>query len=214
MKPTNVVSIASGAHRAKVLARRDALVLEHLKLAESIARSVGRRLPPSFDDDDLIATANLALIRAATRYRPAAHDGTPFSAYARFVVRGAVIESIRRKRWTENTRDGIEQLNPRRFDPDEVMGEHCVRESGALQRMATPEAAPAAIDRKREDRRLIEACSWLPAIQQKVIAQYYSPQELTFAEVGNRLHLTRRQTQAQHASAIVALRKRLKQGAA
>jgi RNA polymerase sigma factor (sigma-70 family) len=102
-----VCSISVG-NRAAVLARRDALVEDHLQLVRAIAQRVAEHLPPSFDLEDLVGVGHMALIQAATSYRPEAHNGTPFSAYARPRIHGAMIDSIRRSKWAENTRPSIE----------------------------------------------------------------------------------------------------------
>jgi RNA polymerase sigma factor (sigma-70 family) len=192
--PTNVVSISSGGHRTRVLKRRDRLVLDHLKMAEGIARLVALKLPPSFELDDLIGVANVALIMAATRYRPGAHGGTPFSAYARLVVRGAILDSVRGPKYVENTRPGIDGMD-------------------AVAPRDARTGNDSAVDREREDRRLVEAVSALPALQRRVLTAVYTPAELTRAEVGARLHLSRAQVDYQHDLGVRALKTRLKRPA-
>ncbi|MCU1325724.1 MAG: polymerase sigma factor, FliA/WhiG family/RNA polymerase sigma factor, sigma-70 family, partial [Bryobacterales bacterium] len=92
-----VVSIEAGSHRARLIERRNELVMSHLDLVESVARSVFAGLPPTFLLEDLIQTGRVALLDAATRYRPQQHGGAPFSAFARQVVRGAILNSTRRR---------------------------------------------------------------------------------------------------------------------
>lgn len=107
---SNVISIAAGGHRARVLARRDSLVEQHLDLVDSIARAVAASLPRTFELDDLIQVGRLGLLRAATNYRPDEHNDTPFSAYARPVIRGAILDSARRGKYVENTRPSITEM--------------------------------------------------------------------------------------------------------
>ena len=102
------MSIASGGHRARFLAKRDALVEANLHLVPPIANHIHRKLPPSFDLDDLLATGYLALIHVATRYRPREHGGAPFSAFVRPRINGAILDSIRRRHWEENTRPPLD----------------------------------------------------------------------------------------------------------
>lgn len=106
---SKVVSIASG-DRAAVLRRRDKLVEAHLDMVPPIARSIAASLPRSFELDDLIATGFVGLLHAATRYRPKQHNGTPFSAYARPVIRGAILDSVRRGKYVENTRPSVTEM--------------------------------------------------------------------------------------------------------
>lgn len=74
--------------------RRWALVESELRLVQAIAYRVARRLPASVDIEDLASIGRLALIRAAERYE--ASLGVPFGVYARYRVRGAMLDSMRR----------------------------------------------------------------------------------------------------------------------
>lgn len=87
---------------------RDTLIETHLKLVPPIARRVKKKLPPSFELDDLIGEGYIGLMRAAERYDPTNHGGTPFSAFARPRIRGAMVDSVRRKAYQENTRNPLE----------------------------------------------------------------------------------------------------------
>src|SRR3569623_1622996 len=88
--------------------QRDDLISDHLDLPVVIARGLIRRLPPSFELDDLISVGRLALTQAAGRYSPGEHGGAPFVVYARVVVSGANIESVRRRRWDDSTQPPLE----------------------------------------------------------------------------------------------------------
>ena len=73
-----------------------------------IARQVLRSLPRSFELDDLIGAGNLGLLEAAARYCPEAHGGVPFEAYARAVIRGYILSSVRRREYVESTHPRLE----------------------------------------------------------------------------------------------------------
>lgn len=211
MKTASVVSIDAGSHRQRVLARRDELVTQHLELVEGIARSVARSLPPCFDLDDLIATGNLALIHAATRYRPRAHNGTPFAAYARKAIHGAIVESVRRRNYTEATRPGLQIVQPKTIRP---RGGHLLdTDIPEMARLATPAVAEDAIDAMRLARRLAEAVAWLPPAQQRVLRIYYDADEPTLQEVARRLAFSKSRTRELHAAAIEELRRGFKRAA-
>jgi RNA polymerase sigma factor (sigma-70 family) len=113
-----VISIASGNHRERVLARRNALAEEHLDLVASIAKAIACSLPACFDFEDLRSVGYLALLRAATNYDPVRHAGVPFSGYARPMIRGAIIDSVRRTNWRENTRPGLDDTDPPSYTPE------------------------------------------------------------------------------------------------
>lgn len=84
--------------------------------AETIARNVVRKLPPSFEAGDVAQEALLELWKRALKYeanngRPGADPrGTPFQAYAYMYVRGACLMSVRRRSWTEATHLGLDDL--------------------------------------------------------------------------------------------------------
>ena len=111
-KSRPIAEIGDGGHRETLRLRRDALVVEHLHLVRAIAVNVRKSLPPSFDLEDLVGVGHIAVLQGATRYRPEAHGGTPFSAYARVRIRGAILDSVRRRHYTENTRPPIEDVPP------------------------------------------------------------------------------------------------------
>jgi RNA polymerase sigma factor (sigma-70 family) len=205
---SKVIAINGGKHRERLRARRDALIEEHLSLVEGIARNLAKSLPNCFELDDLIATGNLALTHAATRYRPRAHGGAPFAAYARLVVRGAILDSVRRRNWDEATRPGLEVMRLRSDDAGDFEAE-----IAEMDRDATRPAHDEAIDAGRLARRLAEAISWLPLEQRRVLRMYYDADEPTLIEVGARLELSTHRTRQLHAAAVEGLRRRFKPAA-
>lgn len=100
---------AAATPREAMLAARNLLVDTHLHLVPPIARKVKQELPVSFELDDLVQEGNIGLMIAATRYRPAEHNGTPFSAYARPRIRGAILDSIRRRKYDDHTLEPLER---------------------------------------------------------------------------------------------------------
>jgi RNA polymerase sigma factor (sigma-70 family) len=194
--PSPCVSIASGKHRAHVLARRDALVTEHIGLVPPIAGRIHLTLPPSFDLDELTAVGNFALVRAATRYRPEEHGGAPFSAYARAAIEGAIQDTFRRNKFAEQTREGIGG------------------NGNVIEFPAPAPDLPERIDLARRFaslRSVITAC--LTPLQAAVVDEYYSPAMPELAHVALWLGVTRRQAEKAHASAIRTLRERMKSAA-
>lgn len=187
---SNVIPINFGDHRERFLDRRNELVETHLILVPPIARRIATTLPPSFEIDDLIAWGNLALVTAATRYRPAAHGGTPFSAFARPRVHGGIVDRVRRRHYTEATRPSIEDY------PELMVCRHAEQE----------------LDGARMRRRVERAIAWLPADQQRILHAYYSPAEPTFATVAAALGISTAHAQDLHARAIAEIRARLQGG--
>ena len=95
---------------------------QNLEWAAKVARSVARKLPPSFDISDLEQEARLETWKRAQSYDPANTKGTPFQAYAYLAVRGAVLMACRRRAWKAGTAEAISKSEvsdaPR---PDELI---------------------------------------------------------------------------------------------
>ncbi len=81
--------------RPKLL-ERNALVEAHRDLARRIAQSVAGDLPPQMRSD-LAGVAATALIEAAQTYDP--DRGVAFGSYAQQRIRGACVDSIRRRHY-------------------------------------------------------------------------------------------------------------------
>lgn len=82
------------------LAQRNRLVEAHIGLVKNIAVALAKRLPAWIDLDDLMQEGYLALIQAAKRYR---NGPVIFGKFAQLRVRGAMLDSIRRRHWTYGT---------------------------------------------------------------------------------------------------------------
>jgi RNA polymerase sigma-B factor len=75
------------------LRARDALVLEHLPLADALASTAARRLFPLVEREDLIQVAREALVRSAPRCRA----GEPAGPYLRRCITGALQHHLRNR---------------------------------------------------------------------------------------------------------------------
>lgn len=75
-------------------ARHHALVLQHLPLVRDIAKKMHRGLPPHVDLDDLIGDGMLGLLDAARKFDP--RKRTLFPSYAKYRIRGAITDGLRR----------------------------------------------------------------------------------------------------------------------
>jgi RNA polymerase sigma factor (sigma-70 family) len=165
---------------------RNALVMEHLSLVPPIARRLARILPRSFEIDDLIATGNLGLIQAAARYRPREHACAPFSAYARPVIRGFILSSVRRGAFLEATRPGLVDVPEPASAPDNV----------------------EAIDAYRRAWRLGAAVTALPERERNVIDGHYR-EGMLLRTVGAKVGVGKCCVSRIHRHALDALRARL-----
>src|SRR5262245_35261463 len=76
---------------------REALLRRYLPLVRLVARGLRGRVGGSVDLDDLVSWGILGLLAALKRYDPARE--TLFSTYARFRIRGAILDQLRALDW-------------------------------------------------------------------------------------------------------------------
>lgn len=76
---------------------RQRLVLENLTEVRYIARRISERLPPHVSFEDLIQAGVLGLIDAVDKFDP--RKNVQFLSYARFRIRGAIMDSLRQLDW-------------------------------------------------------------------------------------------------------------------
>ena len=87
----------SSQRQVDKLAHRDGLVLEHLRLAKTIALSVHSRLPMQVDLDDLVQIGVIGLFDAASKFDATRQE--VFSRYAKHRIKGAILDSLRQLDW-------------------------------------------------------------------------------------------------------------------
>jgi RNA polymerase sigma factor for flagellar operon FliA len=79
-------------------ANREALLLEHMPRVQSIARRIHERLPRQVPLEDLVNAGVVGLIDALNKFDDAKH--VEFEAYAKFRIRGAILDSLRELDWS------------------------------------------------------------------------------------------------------------------
>jgi RNA polymerase sigma-B factor len=158
LSPSRRKQPAAGLSRSALKAR-DALVLEHLPLADAIASVTARRLFPLVEREDLIQVAPEALVRSAPRCRAV----EPAEPYLRRCIQGALQHHQRdRVRLVRVPRRLHEQGQCllRRLSLDVSSdGEPCL-----LDQLAAPEAEPA-ISEAMAGLALEQLVEQLPAVQ-------------------------------------------------
>jgi RNA polymerase sigma factor for flagellar operon FliA len=77
---------------------RDHTLAEHLPTVRQVARSIHKRLPYHVDIDDLINSGVLGLMDAFQKFNP--EKCTQFGAFARFRIRGAILDYLRSLDWS------------------------------------------------------------------------------------------------------------------
>ncbi len=171
--------------RAKRLAQRNRLVEAHQYLVAPIARMVARTLPPSIEIDDLIGAGQLGLLQAADAYHPREHDDCPFEAYAKMRIRGAMLDSIRRRHYRNATHSAIEDApEPAAVAPIEE-----------------------AIDRRRIAKEVHEAVAALADPRHRKVIVMHDLQQKKLEEVGDELGVCASRASQLHVEAIEELRR-------
>ena len=85
------------AETQRKAAAREKLIEDHLGLVRSIAIRVRETLPAHVELEDLIHSGVLGLLDAASRFDP--DKQVAFAGYAKFRIRGAVLDSLRELDW-------------------------------------------------------------------------------------------------------------------
>jgi RNA polymerase sigma factor for flagellar operon FliA len=78
-------------------AEREALVLKHTQLVKQIAARLATRLPPTVNTEDLVSAGTIGLIEAIKKFDPS--KKIQFKTYARFRIRGAMLDQLRLLDW-------------------------------------------------------------------------------------------------------------------
>jgi RNA polymerase sigma-B factor len=187
------------------LRARDALVLEHLPLADAIAAAAARRLFPLVEREDLIQVAREALVRSAPRCRA----GEPAGPYLRRCITGALQHHLRdRVRLVRVPRQVHEQgqcpLCHISLDAS-TDGEPCL-----LDQLAAPEAEPA-ISEAMNGLALEQLVDQLPAAQATAL-RLTVLEGLSLRQAAERLEISCMSVQRAQKKAIAALRQQLSVG--
>jgi len=184
------------------LRARDALVLEHLPLADAIASTAARRLFPLVEREDLIQVAREALVRSA----PCCRASEPAAPYLRRCIAGALQHRLRdRVRLVRISRREHEKgtcpLGHASLDAA-VAGDHSL-----LEQLASPEpqwAVSSAADRLALER-LVEQ---LPAAQ-AIALRLTVLEGLSLRAAAQRLEISDMSVQRAQKKAIAYLRLQL-----
>lgn len=92
---------------------RDSLFRANLDWADRIAENVHRKIPPSFDLQDLQQECRLEMWKQTGRYDPERNDN--FQGFAYLAVRGAALMAVRRRHWAFATH---KELPTQAVDPE------------------------------------------------------------------------------------------------
>ena len=196
--------------QSKVLSRsalkaRNALVLEHLPLADAIASATARRLFPLVEREDLIQVAREALVRSVPRCRA----GEPPAPYLRRCITGALQHHLRdRVRLVRIPHRLHEQgqcpLGHFSLDAS-TDGEPCL-----LDQLVSPEPEPASSEAEQQ-LALEQLVDQLPAAQATAL-RLTILEGLSLRAAAERLQISAMSVQRAQKKAIAALRHQLSDG--
>lgn len=190
---------------SSALRARNALVLEHLSLADALASAAARRLFPLVEREDLIQVAREALVRSAPRCRA----GEPPAPYLRRCITGALQHHLRdRVRLVRVPRRLHEQghcpLRHLSLDASSD-GEPCL-----LDQLAAPEAEQA-VSEAMCGLALEQLVEQLPAAQATAL-RLTVLEGLSLRAAAERLEISAMSVQRAQKKAIAALRQQLSGG--
>jgi RNA polymerase sigma factor (sigma-70 family) len=149
---------------AVAIRQRPNYVEENLELVKPIALSVIRRLPPSFELDDLIQAGHMGLLDAAAKYN--SKMNVPFRFYASIRIRGAILDTCTRRHYRNST--------------------HAEMEAACYEVPSKVEAIDVGIHRKQMATKLKAALALLTPEDQKVITLYFARND-KLSVIGKRL---------------------------
>jgi RNA polymerase sigma factor (sigma-70 family) len=184
------------------LRAHNALVLEHLSLADAIASATARRLFPLVEREDLIQVAREALVRSATRCRA----GEPAAPYLRRCIAGALQHHLRdRVRLVRISRreheKGTWPLGHTSLDVP------AAGESSLLEQLAAPAAEPT-LEASLPGPALEQLVEQLPATQATAL-RLTVLEGLSLRQAATRLEISPMAVQRAQKKALAALRQQL-----
>ena len=211
---SQMASLASFPRRQKpagqalsrsALKARDALVLEHLPLADAIASATARRLFPLVEREDLMQVAREALVRSAPRCRA----GEPPAPYLRRCITGALQHHLR-------DRVRLVRISRREHEKGTWPLGHISLDAAAegepsmLDQLAAPEAE-SPCGEAVDGLALEQLVEQLPAAQATAL-RLTVLEGLSLRQAASRLEISAMSVQRAQKKALAALRQRLAGG--
>ena len=201
-------------------------VAENLPLVRFIAARIAANIPASVELDDLIQTGTLGLIDAVRRYDPS--KGVPFAAYARFRIRGAILDALRSLDWATRSQRterksaasaaavaGSMEAPPRVrfFSLGPVVSLSSCRQSNedqpALDVPCEENLHPDRLFEASEAKELVsKALNVLPDRYRKVVVMYYSG-EWSMRDIGRSLGVNESRVSQIHKAALGKMKRAL-----
>jgi RNA polymerase sigma factor for flagellar operon FliA len=213
----------------RLSASQEALFIQNIPLVKAIVVRIWGNLPSQADFDDLLQAGSLGLLDAVRKFDP--EKKVPFECYAKFRIRGSVLDSLRdldelsrADRKKVKLQQQSEQLNterlnecspsrPRQGDIHLCFMRSTIRIAATStcdaseneDRVLDPAAAadsPEQLYRNAVTRKLLtETVSGLPPRYQQIISLYYDG-EMTMKEIANALGVNESRISQMHKLAL------------
>ncbi len=124
---------AARAREARQRPGEDAAVALHLPLVRQVARQMAAALPPSVEVEEIESWGTDGLLDALRRYEEG--ESASFPTYAKFRIRGAILDQLRGLDWLSRTgRERASRLEQGRLQVEHRLGRPATHEevAGAL----------------------------------------------------------------------------------
>jgi RNA polymerase sigma factor for flagellar operon FliA len=205
-------------------AEEEEQVIGNLALVRWIARRLASAIPVRVEREDLVQTGILGLIDAIRRYDPA--KGIPFPAYARFRIRGAMLDGLRALDWaTRSQRRQRKASAGSHFDDEPFAASMRIfslngtgvstQRSERMEQLPPPEIAccealhPDRLYERREARELVDrALNTLPERHRIVMLMYYSG-DWSMRQIGQSLGVNESRVSQIHKAALCRMKRAL-----
>jgi RNA polymerase sigma factor for flagellar operon FliA len=209
---------------------RDRLVEQHLHLVHSLAAKLRSKLGKTMEPGDLVAYGTQGLIEAAHKYDP--KQGTAFSTFAYYRVRGAMFDGMRSMGWysrsdyarfraEERANEYLAAAAARHTaasaaapagaatDKAEVLGDIAEMLSGVAAVHITSMEAEQLLDAE-DSQRVRAALATLPEKERQLLDLYYFA-DMNLEDAGKKLGLSKSWACRLHSRAVNLLREALQE---
>jgi RNA polymerase sigma-B factor len=185
------------------LKARNALVLEHLPLADAIASATARRLFPLVEREDLLQVAREALVHSAPRCRA----GEPAAPYLRICITGALQHHLRDRVRLVRVPKRVHEAGDCPLGHSSLDAS-CAGEPCLLDQLASPEKEAAG---PADDLALEQLVDQLPAPQATAL-RLTILEGLSLRQAASQLEISAMSVQRAQKKALEALRQQLAGG--
>jgi RNA polymerase sigma factor (sigma-70 family) len=111
------MAVDSGCFGCGRIQARNELIESNLHLVAPLARFLSRQIPSTFELADLVQAGIIGLIQAADSWDC---SRIPFPLWAKARIRGAMLDSVRRRAWREQAHDELPETAAAAPSPEAI----------------------------------------------------------------------------------------------